>query len=206
MVSPKDQQLAWVRAVMAYLGVSANELAGRAGIAPSTIQRPLTDPEWPNALSGKTMAKIGEAAGLQPFEFPARSGGSGFGEPEAVPFQFDQEKDAIGSNLDRAVRELTRGRNGRDAWVMRSRVLEMSGIMPGDILIMDMNLQPRPKDVVCAQIYQWQMMKAETVFRIYEPPYLLTNSGTTSKPVAVDDQDVVIKGVLDGLIRPRRIT
>lgn len=206
MFSPKDQQLAWLRAVMAYLGVSANELATRAGIAPSTIQRPLTDPEWPHALSGRTLAKIAEIAGLQVFEFPARSGGSGLGEPEAVPFQYGEEKDAIASNVDRAVRQLCQGRSGRDPWVMRSRVLEMSGIMPGDILIIDMNLQPRPKDVVCAQIYMWQLMKAETVFRIYEPPYLMTNSGTTSKPVPVDDQDVVIKGVLDGLVRPRRST
>lgn len=206
MISPKDQQLAWVRAVMAYMGVSAQELANRAGIAPSTIQRPLLDPEWPNALSGRTMAKIGEAAGLQPFEFPARSGGAGFGEPEAVPFQYDQTADAIGTNIDRAVRELCKGRNGRDPWVMRSGVLEMSGILPGDILIMDMNLQPRPKDVVIAQIYMWQLGKAETVFRVYEPPYLMTNSGKTSKPVPVDDQDVVIKAVLDGMVRPRRGT
>ncbi|OBQ59599.1 hypothetical protein EFV37_22020 [Mesorhizobium loti] len=203
MVTPKEQQLAWVRAVMAHLGISPNELATRAKMAPSTIQKPLNDPAWPHMLSGRTMAKIGEIAGLQPMEFPPRSGG-GFGEPEATPYVFNKETDAIGSNLDRAVRELCRGRNGRDPWVMRSRVLEMSGILPGDILIVDMNLQPRPKDIVCAQLYQWQLGKAETVFRVYEPPYLLTNSGTTSKPVPVDDQDVVIKGVIDGLVRPRQ--
>ncbi|RWN20376.1 MAG: helix-turn-helix domain-containing protein [Mesorhizobium sp.] len=203
MVSPKDQQLAWVRAILAHLGgISANELAQRAKIAPSTIQRPLNEPDWPNALSGTTMAKIAAVAGLQPLEFPPRSGG--LGEPEATPFQYDQDANAIGSNLDRAVRELCRGRNGRDPWVMRSRMLEMSGILPGDILIVDLNLQPRPKDIVCAQMYQWPLMKAETVFRVYEPPYLLTNSGSTSRPVPVDDQDVIIRGVVDGLIRPRQ--
>lgn len=189
---------------MAHLGISANELARRAKLAPSTIQRPLNDPAWPNVLSGRTLSAIAEIAGLKPLEFPSRTGAGSFGEPEAVPFQFDQEADAIGSNVDRAVRELCKGRNGRDPWVMRSNLLEMSGILPGDILIVDMNITPRQKDVVCAQLYQWSLMKAETVFRVYEPPYLLTNSGATSKPVAVDGQDVMIRGVVDGLVRPRR--
>lgn len=202
MNSPKDDQLAWVRAVMAHLGVTANELAKRAKIAPSTIQRPLNDPDWPNVLSGRTLSAIAEVIGVKPLEYPTRSGAT-FGEPEAVPFEFDQESDAIAANIDRAVRELCRGRSGRDPWVMRSSALEMSGILPGDILIVDMNLQPRPKDIVCAQIYQWPLMKAETVFRVYEPPYLLTNSGSTSKPIPVDNQDVVIRGVVDGLVRPR---
>lgn len=201
MISPKDQQLAWIRAVMAHLGISANELAKRARIAPSTIQRPLNDPQWASTLSGLTLAKVAAVANLQPLEFPSRAGG--FGEPEASPFQYDKEADAIGSNIDRAVREMVRGRNGRDPWVVHTRLLEMSGILPGDILIVDLNMQPRPKDIVCAQIYQWAIGKADTVFRVYEPPYLLTNSGTTTRPVPVDNQDVVIRGVVDGLIRPR---
>lgn len=202
----KEEQLRWVRAVMAHLGnISANDLARRAGFAPSTLQRPLNDPDWPHALSSATMAKIAMLAGLKPLEYPAKTGAPGFGEPEGVPFEFDTSADAIASNVDRAVRELVRGRNGRDAWVAQSHALELSGILPGDILIVDMNLQPRPKDIVCAQVYQWSHMKADTIFRIYEPPYLLTNSVRygSQRPLLVNDEDVVIRGVVDGMIRRR---
>lgn len=203
MPSVLEQQLAWVRAVMSYLGVSANELARRAGVSPSTVQRPLSDPSWPHAMSAKTISAIATIAGVQPLEFPGRVGG--VSEPEAVPFQYAANEDAIGSNVDRAVRELCRGRNGREPWVIRSHALELSGLLPGDIVIVDMNLQPQPKDIVCAQLYEWSQTKAETVFRLYEPPYLLTNSMRLGiqKPIPVDGQSVIIRGVVDGLFRRR---
>lgn len=202
----KDEHLRWVRAVMAHMGdISANELARRAGFSPSTLQRPLNDSNWPHALSSATLAKIGKAAGLKPLEYPVRGGS--FGEPEAEPFVYEACGDAISSNVDRAVRELVRGRNGRDPWVVQSHALELSGILPGDILIVDMNLQPRPKDIVCAQIYQWSHMRDETIFRVYEPPYLLTSSLRygSQRPIVVNDEDVVIRGVVDGLFRRRQM-
>jgi hypothetical protein len=200
----RDEQVAWIKAVQVYLGVSLTELARRAKIAPSTLQRPINDPDWDSLLSDRTLAAVAEVAGLRPFEFPSRPG-AGFGEPEAVPYQYEDMGSALDSNVDRAVRELTRGRNGRDPWVIQSHALELAGLLPGDIVIVDLNLQPKPKDVVCAQLYDWSGTKAETVFRIYEPPYLLTNSLRfgTQKPVPVDGREVVIKGVVDGLFRRR---
>lgn len=200
-----DQQLDWVRADMKHLGVTANGLATRAGFRASTIQKPLNDPDWPHALSGTTLAKIARVAGVKPMEFPNRPTGSG--EAEATAFVFGEVSDAIGSNIDRAVRELTRGRAGRDPWVLHSYALESSGYLPGDILIIDRNITPAPKDVVCAELYQWTGSKAETVFRLYEPPYLLTNSVRVGiqKPLLVDNDHVVIKGVVDGLVRPRHV-
>jgi lambda repressor-like predicted transcriptional regulator len=203
MQNRRDEQAAWIRAVQAHLGVSLTELARRAKIAPSTLQRPINDPQWDGLLSDRTLAAVAEVAGLRPFEFPARQ--TGFGEVEAVPFQFDPKADAIDGNIDRAVRELTRGRNGRDAWVIQSDALERSGLLPGDIVIVDLNIQPKARDIVCAQLYDWSRSKAETVFRLYEPPYLLTDSlrARPQKPVPVDGQDVVIRGVVDGLLRRR---
>lgn len=204
MPTPKEEQVAWIRAVERYLGVSTTELARRAKLAPSTLQRPLNDKGWTGMVSGKTLAAVADAAGLRPLEFPNPT--IGLNEPEAVPFVYDERADAIASNFDRAIRELVRGRNGRDAWVMHSYALELAGVLPGDVLIVDMNLTARPKDIVCAQLYQWSAMKADTVFRIYEPPYLMTSSMRygTQKPVPVDDQDAVIKGVVDGIFRRRR--
>lgn len=199
----KREQIDWVKAVMSHMGMpSANALAVAAGVNPANIQKPL-NPNYKGKFGVDTIAKIAAAAGLRPMEFPGRP--DGMNEAEAAPFIYDETADAIGANFDRAIREMTRGRNGRDAWVMKSFALEMSGILPGDVLIVDMNLQPRAKDIVCAQLYQWTAGRAETVFRIYEPPYLVMNSlrfGTT-KPVPVDGQDVLIKGVVDGVLRRR---
>jgi hypothetical protein len=206
MNSVLEQQLAWVRAVMAHLGdISANELAKRAGFNPSTLQRPMNAPDWKNALSGRTLAAIGKVANLKPMEYPTRP--AGFGEAEAVPFVYDERSDTIEANVDRAVRELTRGRNGRDPWQIRSHALELSGILPGDIVIVDLNMQPKPKDIVCAQLYEWSHMKAETVFRVYDPPYLMTNSMRfgVQKPLLVDDNRVAIKGVVDVVLRRRQL-
>lgn len=203
MDSIKQEQIAWVRAVMAHLGVkSANALAILAGVNPANIQKPLKE-ETKAKFGVDTIAKIAAAANLRPMQFPHRP--AGMAEVEASRFEFDQAADAIDSNVDRAVRELTRGRNGRDPWVIQTKALELSGILPGDIVIVDLNLQPKPLDVVCAQIYDTSGMKAETIFRIYQPPYLMTNSvlfGIT-KPLLVDGRDVVIRGVVDGMFRRR---
>lgn len=199
----KKEQIEWVRAVMSYLGVpSANQLAAMAGVNPANIQRPLSA-NYKGKFGAATIARIAAAANLRPMEFPSRP--AGMDEPEAAPFVFETGQDAIDSNIDRAVRELTRGRNGRDPWVMRSYALEMSGILPGDVLIVDMNLQPKPKDIVCAQLFGRGGSGAETVFRVYEPPYLMANSMRygIQKPVPVDGEDVVIQGVVDGMFRRR---
>jgi hypothetical protein len=203
MTTSRDDQVAWINAVRAHLGVSLTELARRAKIAPSTLQRPVNDPNYVGMISGRTMAAVAAVAGLNVMEFPARM--RGLAENDAAPFQYDDRNDAA-DNINRAVRELVKGRNGRDPWLMRSYALELAGILPGDIMIVDLNRQARPRDIVCAQIYDWSGMKSETVFRIYEPPYLVTHSmrAGIDKPIAVDNSSVLIKGVVDAVLRGTR--
>lgn len=202
MSSARDTQIAWVRAVLAHLGISATELARRAKIAPSTLHRPLNDPEWSTLLSSRTLAAVAGAAGLEPLEFPNR--GRGMGEVEAESYSADQGADAA-DNFDRAVRELCQGRNGRDPWVMKSYALELAGVLPGDVLVVDLNLQPQPGDIVCAQIFDWSGTRAETVFRVYDPPFLVSKSmrSGSEKPMTVDNSTVVIRGVVASILRKR---
>ncbi len=63
-------------------------------------------------------------------------------------------------------------------------------------------------DVVCAQVYDWARGKAETVFRLYEPPYLLSSTTDPKllRPLVVDDDVVMIKGVVVASLRSRRAT
>lgn len=203
MADTKQDQLDWVRAVMAHLGLTTyNALAVRAKVDPSLIQKPFNK-NYKGKFGTDTLGKIAAAAGLRVMEWPDRPGG--LAEAEAIPFEYDQSGDAIAQNVDRAVRELTRGRNGRDAWQIQGHALELSGYVPGDIVIVDLNMTPRPKDVVCAQVYDWPNRRAETVFRVYDPPFLLTNSIRfgPQKPLLVDDERVSIRGVVDGLFRRR---
>ena len=64
---------------------------------------------------------------------------------------------------------------------------------------------PLSGDVVCAQIYDWSNGRAETVFRIFEPPYLLAASADPQflRPFVVDDDKVQVKGVVIHTIRVR---
>lgn len=191
----------WLRAVASHLSVSPSELARLAGRSPSTLTRYLNDNTGEAGISERTLADIAKAAGVAVMEFPYRP--QGFADREAETYVFADP--GVGTSTDRAVRELVAGRNGRVAWVMRSHALELSGILPGDILVVDMNLQPRPRDIVCAQLYDWAGDRAETVFRIYQTPWLMTHAAREgpAQPVAVDGQAVVIKGVVTATLRAR---
>jgi len=199
MTTSLAEQIAWVRAVLAHLGISATELARRAKLAPSTLHRPLNEADYPGLLSGRTLAAIAGVAGVRPLEFPARM--RGMAEPEAELYRPDR---ADTDPTSRAVRELTAGRNGRDAWVMSGWALDLAGVLPGDVVVVDMNLQPRPRDLVCAQIYDWSGMKSETVFRVFDPPFLIVRSTRLEeKPLTVDGNTVIIKGVVTSVLRQR---
>lgn len=202
MQTSREEQVAWIVAIRDSLGISLTELARRARIAPSTLQRPVNDPNYDGMISGKTLAAVASVAGVRVMEFPGRM--RGLAEADATPFTFDERNDAV-DNFNRAVRDLVAGRNGRDPWLMQSYALELSAIVPGDVMIVDMNVQPRPRDVVCAQIYDWSGRNAETVFRLFDPPYLVTHSlrANHEKPVVVDNNSVVIKGVVIAVMRAR---
>ncbi|MGH6907913.1 MAG: hypothetical protein ACREDX_08660, partial [Aestuariivirga sp.] len=92
-----------------------------------------------------------------------------------------------------------------DAWTLNSRALEGAGYRPGDILLVALDETPAAGDVVCAQIYDWVKAKAETVFRIFQPPYLVaaTSDPQLMRPHLVDDAAVAIKGVVLQSLRGR---
>jgi hypothetical protein len=84
-----------------------------------------------------------------------------------------------------------------DLWEIRGRALDLAGLLPGDVVAVDLGRSEfKTGDVVCAQIYDWQKGSATTVFRIYEPPYLvaLSTDPQHRKPVLVDGEQVLLKG------------
>jgi transcriptional regulator with XRE-family HTH domain len=201
----REETKTWVKAVLTHLRVKPTELARRIGKAPSTINRFLNDPGAEHNLSDETIFAIAEVSGLSPLEYPSSPRRApGFYEPEAQAF--DAGSGSGDTLVDDAVRNLVHGRNAVDPWILRSRAVETVGYLPGDILIVDMNERPRPRDLVCAQVFDWAGGKAETVFRLYEPPYLIAATGDARllKPFVVDDDVVIIRGVVISSLRPRR--
>ena len=59
---------------------------------------------------------------------------------------------------------------------------------------------------MCAQLYKWNALKAETVFRIFEPPLLLAKSfnANIASAIKLDHADVALKGVVIASFRARR--
>lgn len=204
MIEPsRDQIRAWLLEILEKSGETPTALARRAGVAQSTLTRFLNN-EHSNMLGTRTIAKIAHAARSEPIaghpirmhiEMPAQ-----FSEGDATPYAIDE-----GSPLEAAIAVLIGERHATDPWLIKNRVLEDAGVMPGDIAIVDLSEPAKPRDVVCAQSYRWAEGRAETLFRIYEPPYLVsaTRDPDLRRPLLVDNERVVIKGVVIWLVRAR---
>ena len=202
-----EQQRIYIVEVLQRTGWTQSELASRAGLDPSTLSRFLSAAVQGRALRQRTLDKIESVSGLtwdsagdKVVPAPALPVESGMAEGEASPLKFDAD-----SSLAGIVEILGRNRKNIDPWSLNCRALEGAGFRPGDILMVALGETPLSGDVVCAQIYDWFNGRAETVFRIFEPPYLLAASADPQflRPFVVDDDRVQVKGVVIHTIRVR---
>lgn len=194
----------WLRAVAAYMNLSLSDLALRSGLAPSTITRYVYDKSGNLSVTQRTLDAVSNFSGVPKQVLPGQRSIPGFGEGEAYPYT-EFSGDALPSWVIQAIAAIRGDRNGVEAWVMKGWSLDLLGILPGDVLIIDQNRRPKAGDIVCAQITDLGTGKTETVMRRYEPPFILTHSSKLGpqRPETVDDERVVIMGVETGIIRPR---
>ena len=193
-MDPREDQRAWLARVIAETGIAPTTLAIKAGLAPTTLTRFLNNPEHATALSARSIAAVENitniryASEIRPRLL--RASEADLYEPEASTPLAKRVQAMLSGNLN--------------AWTLRSRALETVGFMPGDIVIVDLGEVAQPGDAVCAQIYDAHALKAETVFRLYEPPFLhaATFDRLQSAPILID-QNVGIKGPVVMSIRPR---
>ena len=199
-MSQEDDQRAYLANVMDRTGWNQTELAQRAGLDPSTLSRFLTGGREGHALRQGTIRKIELASGLTASGNVVTAAAQGFAESEASPFEVSAQ-----SPFNAIITALAQGRMNIDPWTLQSRALEGAGYRPGDIMLVALDETPATGDVVCAQIYDWTKGRAETVFRIFQPPYLVAATGDPPlmRPHLVDDGAVVIKGVVLQSIRGR---
>lgn len=190
----------WLRSLPGLTGKSLSRIAEEVGIARTTLTNKIKpDDPGTSTLNGSIIERIvryHKVPGPGGAPVPAGIALRGLSE-DAAPYAA-----ASGSPLDEAVRALIAGRNGIDPWTVKSRALELFGILPGDVVLVDLNATPRPGDAVCAQVYDWPRDRADTVMRVFEraaPVDVLTARSLdpgVGPPLVVDGERVVVRGVI----------
>lgn len=194
-----ERHTEWLRQAVQHSGLAPTTFAKACGLTATTVTRRLKAGAVPEqALNAATIAKISAFTGL-----PGPDGAMppGMAEPDAVPYVAGEEAQ---DRETAAVKALVGGREGVDAWVIRTRAVESAGLVPGDIALIDLTAAPKAGEIVVAQIYD-RTGSAQTVFRVYDPPYLTAASSDPAfrKPFTVDNNLVVILGVLDARLKTR---
>lgn len=199
----RDAQKAWLDQIKSETGQSLRQIAQAAGVDPTVLTRLRNSPSYKGVLSPLTVRSIAEATKTRaPTEIIGDTGADSLREREADPYVA-----APDDPLASSVAHLLAGHAARFAWRVNNRVLEYEGVRPGDVLIVDLNAAPLARDLVCAQLYDWERPgAAETVFRLYEPPFLLASGPEEGarKPRLVDNDAVVVKGVVVATLRGRQ--
>jgi transcriptional regulator with XRE-family HTH domain len=190
----------WIRAVARHLNLSLSDLALRSGLAASTVTRYVNDGSGTIGITKRTLDAISSFAGVPQHVLPGERRLPGMAEPEAVPF--DQAETPQPEWVQRAVESFREGSNSVVPWLMKGWALDMAGVLPGDIMLIDLNARPKAGDVVCAQITDWATGAAETIFRRFDPPFIVAHSAKLGpqKPEIVDDDRVAVRGVMIGRI------
>lgn len=148
-----------------------------------------------------TAVKIANALGVKLPELIGIGAAAGFQE-DAVAY------DPGGSDPLARLADVSRNQS---LYVVKTRVLDELGVLPGDVLLIDMNEQAvkaiEPLSIVVARLYSdTELLDGTTMLRQFVPPNLLvTNSREHNEPpLNMARADVHIKGIV--ISRHHRIT
>lgn len=192
----RTSHLDWLTKLESETSDSASQIARNSGLDPSTLTR-FKKPTSTRVLDTLTISQITNAYKVDPPTDPNGAPAKGF-QDEATPYR----SSSSGSEIDIAIRALTAGRNNCDPWTLRTRTLEAAGYLPGDVVLVDLSAQPRDGDAVLAQVYDFERMKAVSVWRKYRQSgdlALLVPASfdpSLGEPLLVNGKDVSVKGVL----------
>lgn len=126
----------------------------------------------------------------------------GLGEAERIDVRREQKE------LQSVVAALVGGRKAIEIWRLRTEALIVAGYLPGDLVLVDPAIEARPQDLVCARVADWQRGNEQTLFRIFDPPFLVAaaQDRTAFKPLLVDPERVQLRGVVIESYRPHRLS
>lgn len=166
-----------------------------------------------NLFQGKRQLKAHEAAliarhiGVSLEQVMGMKGGTLMEPPMLIPFQHEPVHSKKRSDVVRKGGEFFLEVGEGAGYSAKAYALEiqddsmaLAGILPGDIVISELDRPCKPGQVVVAQHYQGR--GAKTIIRSYEPPLLLPHSTATSfKPLSLESDEVRLVSPLVKLIR-----
>ncbi len=213
----KERQRVWLKKIMDITGLRPSQLAKQAGLSTTTLTRFLNAEDHKNALSPQTLSAIQNVVfaladsmaleDAQALAFPDTSYTENreFLTGDVAPYALEHiayENDALLRQVLNAALQIY---TQCTLWVVKTRILEGRGYIPGDIIGVDPLQEPRNGDVVCAQVYDWGNMQANSILRYYSPPFLLAcEASRVHHPLAIKDQDITLSGVVVFGYRSRR--
>lgn len=196
----------WFKMQQKRVGVTADDIAKRAGRARSNVSHILTGKqrmslEWARAFADVLqvpLATVLEKAGAADPPV-ARQLRPGFAESDAIAWQpNDEPAKSDAAQILRVAMNLGGDRPGVDVWRVKSRSMILGGLLEGDFVLVDTHQSERVKagDTVLAQIYDNNAATAMTLIRRYEPPVLVAAScdPADARVHVVDGNNVVIRG------------
>ncbi|MDO8423705.1 MAG: hypothetical protein Q7S99_16245 [Parvibaculum sp.] len=184
----------WLDGVRKATGWSFERIAREADVSPTTLTR-FMKPDYPNLLGLDTIRKIAAATHISaPGDLGIEMAPTGFSESELK--HWTPAPNALQDALT----------SGVDWWEVRSYLLDLEGLLPGDKIAIDLNHQAQPGDIVMAQVESKGGQDVETVLRKYEPPMLTcrTTQRDYPGPEFVDGSRVIIMGVAVSMRREMR--
>jgi hypothetical protein len=203
----QERQRNWLLEVLDKVKLKPSQLATSAGVSDTTITRLLNNKNYAGTLAPETIERIKDTYRVPGPEEYANSRSSLIGLSEASRFDVRRERGELGL----IVAAILRGRPTVDAWRLKTQALESAGYLPGDIVFVEQlsaDQHAKPQDAVCAQVVDYQHGAAETVWRVYDPPFLVAaaNDRTAYKPLLVDGERVKMFGVIRESYRPHSLS
>ena len=177
----RQVQKDWIERVLASRKWGAGEWAELAGLSPSTVSRFLKSKDHKFLLTFKTLSKLAAVAKVAMPTARPENDLPGFAEPELLAIVGPSEATP-----------------NRSVWQIKGQSMQFAGFLAGDSIEFDHIIMPHIDDIVLAQVYDNTRGTAETVMRVYAPPYLLAAASHPSAypPLYVDGNNVKIVGVM----------
>ena len=180
----------------------ASRIATDGGLNHTTLTEFLKTPG--RVLDALTIRTIAEVTGIQPSADVTGGFGTGFGE-DATPF--DHREDGVDARVAATIEAFLKGNPNASPKVLRTKALEKEGFRAGDIVIFEQDVVPRVGDLVQAQVYDYDVGGAYTVYRLLGRAgtldLLMPAHGTSEEALLIDNRSVKVMAVGIATLRPR---